>query len=434
MPALADTATTGSVSPIVWSSPIRIAGGGWPWDRFSLVSIDVFGAWGGSGLGLVFVHGIGNRDGEAYRDRARYRDALFDRFLLARAAPGLCGRPVLDPVWGDLVPSPRWGNASLPEPGWETLGPMSESMDILAALDGPVVERAVTDVAAGDLRDAVDLMYSLADLRFRTDLEIEELADLAERLTAYARSVPAPSWVTGVRDDYDLLGELEFRTTTGDPGVSGMERLGPVGDTMRGAWRILRGGIDQFRSDNIGTPTRRAAAWGRRSLAKRTTLLVGDVLFYLARRGTPAQPGGIVSLVAGHLEQASQQRPVIVITHSMGASIVYDILTHFRPDLRVDLFVTVGSQVGLFQELSLFPATDPALPTAQHPKVPAVSSISRWINVVDPADILAFQAAPVFSGVTDLPYRSSALWAHSAYFRQPTFHDWLADRAREALS
>jgi hypothetical protein len=118
----------------------------------------------------------------------------------------------------------------------------------------------------------------------------------------------------------------------------------------------------------------------------------------------------------------------------MGGNIVYDILTHFRTDLHVELLVTVGSQVGLFEELGLFPASDPTLPTAETPRVPAVSSIHRWINVIDPADVLAYSAEPIFEGAVDIRYKSDAVWAHSAYFRQPHFHDWLATQAQSAVA
>jgi hypothetical protein len=112
----------------------------------------------------------------------------------------------------------------------------------------------------------------------------------------------------------------------------------------------------------------------------------------------------------------------------MGGNIMYDLLTHFAPDLPVDLLVTVGTQVGLFAELGLFHDSATAAPPD---RMPALSA--QWINVVDAADILSYRVGPIVTGAQDYRYPSDALWAHSAYFRQPNFHSRLARRVGEVL-
>ena len=50
--------------------------------------------------------------------------------------------------------------------------------------------------------------------------------------------------------------------------------------------------------------------------------------------------------------------PLVVIGHSLGGVISMDLLSHFRTDIDVDLFVTIGSQVAHFEEMKLYHASD----------------------------------------------------------------------------
>ena len=44
----------------------------------------------------------------------------------------------------------------------------------------------------------------------------------------------------------------------------------------------------------------------------------------------------------------------MIVGHSLGGVITYNILTHFAPEIAVDVFVSVGSQVALFEEMTLY--------------------------------------------------------------------------------
>lgn len=90
--------------------------------------------------------------------------------------------------------------------------------------------------------------------------------------------------------------------------------------------------------------------------------------------------------------------------------------------------MTAGTQVGMFEEQKLFLASDPGLPHAGCPKVPALANVRRWINTVDPGDPVGFLAAPVFEGAEDFVFSSGAWWAHSGYLRSSAFHTRLAAR------
>jgi hypothetical protein len=128
---------------------------------------------------------------------------------------------------------------------------------------------------------------------------------------------------------------------------------------------------------------------------------------------------------------------LIVIGHSMGGNIMYDILSHFlpqlHPDTNVDLFVTVGSQVALFEELKLFAASDRSIPVnPQLDRVAKPSLVDRWLNVFDLNDVFAFTTEGVFGGTRDFHYSTGKglLKAHSAYFILPSFHRRLAEQLR----
>jgi hypothetical protein len=188
---------------------------------------------------------------------------------------------------------------------------------------------------------------------------------------------------------------------------------------------------------------RAARPWAHHQIS----LFLGDVFTYLDARGTPNSEGAIVKKVADALQkgadevrQSGGKDKLIVGAHSMGGNITYDILTYFRPELRCDLLLTVGSQVGLFEELKLFGKSDRALPKvpgkpAPGELVPMPPNIGTWLNVFDPTDVLGYSTARIFGGSKDFAFLTDSLVtsAHSMYFYRPNFHERLNARLREAL-
>jgi alpha-beta hydrolase superfamily lysophospholipase len=125
--------------------------------------------------------------------------------------------------------------------------------------------------------------------------------------------------------------------------------------------------------------------------------------------------------------------PTIVMTHSMGGNILYDVLTYFAPELAIDVWISVASQVGLFEEMKIFKMSDPAVRAPN--KVQTLKPpLKFWLNIYDPADILAFKTAPVFSAADrDLAYRTgdSTFSAHGAYFKRPSFYHLIYEELRK---
>jgi hypothetical protein len=388
------------------------------------------------------VHGIGNRRGPRYDQTVRLRDRYFRRFLLPVLGDAEGGGEIRNPYWGESVEL-RWGGASIPVPAAERLGAGTDAEStaalILAGHDDP--DRVLVDVARGDLADAVDLLYTLLRLDTLPDDQLDELVADAAGLVAYVAAHPVPRpgaapvgyhpWLADVRTNAELVRAL---WTNALPAVAaGGETLG--GDGRPGRVNALLGeGLRQVRHSALGQHAERATGALRHLAGRRVSVLLGEVFGYLAGRGSREDPGPVVRVVLDALtaaRSASGAGPLVVVAHSMGGNIMYDVLSHFDPDLTVDVLVTVGSQVGLFEELKLFRASDPRVPTAHTPRAPAPPGVRHWINVVDRADPLAYRAEPIFDTVVDYTYPSAALWAHSAYFRQPHFYRRLAQRITE---
>jgi pimeloyl-ACP methyl ester carboxylesterase len=159
----------------------------------------------------------------------------------------------------------------------------------------------------------------------------------------------------------------------------------------------------------------------------------------MAQRGTVRQPGKIVTVVLDAIKRAqsaaSDEDPrLLLVGHSMGGIILYDIVSHFAPDLRVDALITVGSQVGVLEEAKVFQASDPGVPSPAQPKVAMPGMVAHWINVFDLNDPASFLVAPLFDGAADYRFESglSPRAAHSAYFVRPSFYQRLHERLAEA--
>lgn len=390
---------------------------------------------------LVFVHGIANRPGPDQQAGRRLRERLFRQLVLATVGRD-GGRPqaVVQPFWGDRAGRLGWQGRSFPLASLPPLGGGEDDTELVAAAAGSLPEpsapeRLLADLARKDFADAVDLLFTLS-LDDGASLPVDDLAELAGRLVALGGADgPPPEWVTATTDDLHLLALMETEVARLAPAPTRpAEQPRPMGAGADG-WAALRRGVRRLRraaGNVLHAPWSRGL---RRLSAGAVPLLLGDVTAYLSQRGTARQPGPIVAAVLSGLEAGTADRaagrPLVAVGHSMGGNILYDILSHFRPELEVDLFVTVGSQVGLFEELKLFGASRPDIPGPGGERVARPAGVGRWVNVVDRNDPLAFRVEPIFEGAEDYLYPSGALWAHTAYLKQPHFYYRLGRRLAE---
>ncbi len=386
-------------------------------------------------MALVYVHGIGSRSGDAYLDAANVRDGLFRTQLLPTVFPDNPDALIISPYWGDHGGHPRWGLASLELTAAEKLGSARTIVAEIAASASEDPDIVLLTIARTSLRDAVDALYTIVDVDATSLPDLIAFADrvvrylqIWEDLDPYRAEIERHAWLLGVHDDISLLDHLiKVTTEDADTAVETLGAFSVLRDRLASALYALKGAA-------VARVTEPSVAVVRRRLGHRFAAVFGDISAYLAQRGTKDEPGPIPRIVTAAIDQAATvDEPVVVVAHSMGGNIVHDLLSHFRDDLHVDVLVTVGSQVGLFEELKLFRASDPAVTGDNGSRAPAPTNVGHWINVVDVADPLSFRAEPVFDKVVDYRYPSRAVWAHSAYLRQPNFHQRLARRIVEAL-
>lgn len=379
---------------------------------------------------IVFVHGVNNRDGQAYRENEHARNA----FLREIVAPALGLAPeslsLFSPYWGRFGAEFAWNMAVLPEPdeAFESFGTDADAQargrvaGLLAEAPekGDLLTRARSDFAA-----AVDLLYAAAMAGAASEDAARDLARSYTRAAEYARQTPQPSWVATATEG-NFADQLNHAAD-----ASGVETFGAGGilDALKeGLSRLVNALPDAASSLALGLL--------RHKLNATVARFAGDAFVYLAQRGTKEAPGAIVRCVLDALQAAHSTRvggddKLVVIAHSFGGEIMYDILSSFAPTLPVDCLVTVGSQVGLFEEMKLYLASRPDLPPdPPQGRVVRPAALGRWLNVFDTNDVLGYQLEPIVSGVSDFRYDTgySTLSAHGGYFMRPSFYRRLAAR------
>ncbi|MBK9142472.1 MAG: hypothetical protein IPM23_08255 [Candidatus Melainabacteria bacterium] len=177
------------------------------------------------------------------------------------------------------------------------------------------------------------------------------------------------------------------------------------------------------------------------------TLFLGDVFTYLYRRGDASDPGPIPTVVLSHLERLNEIKksrdgePLLVLTHSMGGQVVYDIVSHFLPlgehqDVRIDFWCATASQVGFFEELKLFLASSDlhGEETGELAPYPDDRYLGYWWNVWDYNDFVSYSADGIINGVDDEAYGTGmdVVEAHMGYLFLPSFYRRMRSKLQTA--
>lgn len=181
----------------------------------------------------------------------------------------------------------------------------------------------------------------------------------------------------------------------------------------------------------------------RRPLEDFVPIFMGDALTYLNGRGTPQQPGPVPQRLLTALCRAQAQaaggEPLVIVSHSLGCQLVYDVLSSVLPaqpdlaELRVDLWCAVGSQLGLFKELGLM--LEDSLPAPQEPQRKLSDHLGYLWNVWSYSDLLSFRTEGVIPGAHDAPFPlpGHLRGDHLAYLQRPVFYAALAAKLRSRL-
>ncbi len=396
---------------------------------------------------FVFVHGVNNRRGSGdYEREVLVRDA----FLKNIVAPEVGVSPehlIYAPYWGgsgvrfshDLAVIPTGHGV---EAFGGEVGELSPSLGIALANELIVNGDRFHSLARRHPDVAIDLLFDSIAEGAKSNEEISAVVHAYQLVQARLREGDV-QWLAADSDDEVLNRILDVLSPIGN-GVA-VETFGAAsywGMLKEGLRRMTLWGPDQLSHAVVGA--------ARRPVTSKIATFIGDAFRYLAERGDGTRPGPIAETVIASLLEAStlaQQKgePLIVISHSFGGEIVYDVLTHYADvlnlEINVDIWVTVGSQVGLFEEMSLL-WTSPGRMGQLVAPAKAIASpkrVTHWLNIIDTNDVLGFLIEPVFSAaetrkIKDYQYDTGfpLTGAHSGYFKWPSFYKRLAARIKAA--
>lgn len=391
---------------------------------------------------LVFVHGVANRPSIEQAAEIAQRDALFRTITFGSDAV-----QVFNPDWGKNAVSFTTRMPWLPDPG---------NIQPFAAGDVALDDEASRDVGLGriakvDGAQAIDLAILAALEEAVVAAGKSDQPGLAAdrellRLAKTAADYLGPSMPDATADpkgivelaaatDQEFAGALdaEFQMLVGND----LQAFG-IGDKIRAAVGALGGWIGNGVSDA-------ALRAKRRTLSQGVALFLGDIFVYLRQRrdegptGTTArlfEPILLNLIEAAQVERAPHE-PFVVVGHSLGGVLLYDILTDEAclqrlrdkaPDFKIDAWLTVGSQPGFFADLGLYPDR----PKNAAGRFDKPTNVTNWLNIYDFTDVFSFLCKPFFDSVDDFGYDTTVdlIHAHSAYFKRPSFYKRLQARLK----
>ncbi|WP_290601891.1 hypothetical protein [Janthinobacterium sp.] len=391
---------------------------------------------------FVFVHGVNNRKDVDYTREEKLREA-FLREIVAPVVGIDPQHPVFAPYWGgdgvsfwrDLAVIPKGSEV-------ETFGSieseLSPSLGIAIATGALTTGDSLDALARRRPDVAIDLLFDAIIQEAQSDADIHAVAK-AYRLVQARLADTASPWLAQSTKD-DLLDQI-FDVVS-PPKTTGAESFGGVG-----FWSMLEEGAKRLKLFGPDQLSHAVVGLSRRPLTRKIATFIGDAFRYLSERGDGTTPGPIASAVLQSLLEASElarakNEPLVIISHSFGGEIVYDILTHYAEgtNLEIDAWITVGSQVGLFEEMSLLWASPGRTDRKAVPQeaITSPKRVKRWLNIIDTNDVLGFLVLPTFTAavpdtVHDFKYNTGypVTGAHSGYFKWPSFYQRLAQHILE---
>lgn len=356
---------------------------------------------------VVFVHGVNNRDGAdgAYAQEVAARTDRLNRLAFGGMAT------IRNPYWGGFG-RPERGLESVPKArsGAQALGLEPGSSSSIGPLFDPGgldLQEIVGTLSIGALQKATKL---------RREGERHEIEDFWMAAASFAEMRPHPSWLAQSATLDEILARINAE-------VEVMQNMRSLGQR----WQAGKSSINDFAAARLRN-------WSSGFLAQ----FLGDAFMFFSRReaGRSVRREITASILDAARSAEAESQPVVLIGHSMGGSILHDMLTDpgeiraieadlGRP-LEIDLFLSVGTQIGLFSELGQF-----ASPGRDRPLL--VQCANYW-NIFDFADTLSFLCEPSLAGVVDLEVNtaSGVLRAHNAYFDNTVFFTRLHARLKGA--
>jgi hypothetical protein len=370
---------------------------------------------------LVFVHGVATRDSSDYKTETANRDGAFKNGLFAGQS-----LTIRSPLWGQFVPkiakafdkdvAAAFGGGL----GGVALGGGLGDGGLGGLGAGAADSSALADIAQADGTATIDAVF--AELIEQADDSSRELTQ--EEWNAFGAAVDQvaatapdkPLSLPAAATDDELSAQLAASLSQG-PGSYGLNLGKTIGDAIKG----------------VADRVRNVASTGVTDLAVvRLNPLVGrfmgDIFAYLKAGATRDKIRALIAADIQAAKTAQKDEPLILIGHSLGGVILYDMLSDPKglpvAGLKVDALVTVGSQPGLFQELDVFDAGGGG------GLMDGPACVTNWINIFDPIDMFGFPTKGIFKKPEDYRFNSMTglLDAHTTYFKRPQFHARLRKR------
>jgi len=413
-------------------------------------------------MSIVYVHGVANRDDDpSYKPHLQDISEFLDRYVGKDIWPS---RKVFNAYWGDYGASFAWDRESRPKTvlfgqgAAPAIGNVERAL-VLASVDGDQITDAPLEPRSPSVLvpsgPAVGGASFGSGVRLK-DLSPDDLSDLlstviVERTTDPASRAQMIMAADDVAHDPATPGVLAQYGTVQEE-LEGLRVLldkkpaGPLVAQGTGLWSKIVDRVGEATSRVVSAPAftlSTAVAETREPINRLVTLFIGDVFAYLNTRKDWRAPGPIPQVVIDTLDEAktaAPNEPLIVLTHSMGGQIVYDLVTHFLPKskstLRIDFWCATASQVGLFEEMKLFLESSLNYSKAKANKVPFPDQqyLGVWWNVWDHNDFISYTAAPIVDGIDDESYGSgvSLIKAHGEYLLRPSFYRKFATKLAAA--
>ncbi|MFD5477394.1 lipase family protein [Streptomyces hawaiiensis] len=375
---------------------------------------------------VFVIHGVANRN----------RDEFTASVSALAAAAGVAMVPV---HWGDLGAQDNFIDAALPT--------YRSERDTLR--DGAEPELVLAEpVAAALLAEAIDEIRQLSQVEDAVRAQLSEgkhaedegLRDGSDpwldpdQIMEYVREAwDDTEWLCRT-DDPHLLREtgrslarllLDEADPDLDDAYHGLRGDGPdVPDRLRSLVRRRLNDLDRIAGAAVQAVGARLNHAVRSRFGPGTTRFLGDVLVYQRHRDAiHARVRQVIEDVDPDLGRTAA-RPVRIAAHSLGGVIAVDMATDTRP-LWTESLVTFGSQAAFFHVCD--PRGGQLTPYGGSMPVRLPASLSRWTNLWEPMDVLAFAASKVFqlhdgTAPVDLPVShqaSTGMWTHSAYWGLP---------------
>ncbi len=365
---------------------------------------------------LVFVHGVGSRENDQYRKNLYQRNAFFQRTVLKE----IFNNPdtqIFNPMWGKHIPEMPENNPIIPLPKtylkYQAFCADSNLMSgmIPAVHIGDEVpeDKRLLTLAQQSFPDFIDQLWISAAHSPEVESDDQKTSELVEAgivASEYAQENPSPDWIAEAASDDEFIDKLVEKLEGWSHGNTSITAVSTTFQSLGAGNRVIRWlktSAKRIKKRFTDLPNDFLLRTMRPNITQITVRFFGDVFYYQTYRGTKDKPGSIVSTVGKDLLEARRiaddlPEKLIVVGHSMGGNILYDLLTYFEPNLKVDMLVTVGCQASLFKQLGLFTKQkeDEILGSFGKVKAPEPTGVDKWLNIFDPQDVLGFAFEPEF--------------------------------------